>query len=249
MTSPVSHDGESVTHPAVNPRHHSPTCGILGSSGGVESPGGVTEASSYHQQPSAYEQASPESSHRPQTITIPKNKSASNLLAQGSDSIAADAPLPKARLSVDAGTEAYDNLTSNGNSNKFSSNDMSNGQAPQTCTNICLLPRSPILSADRETGLRRIRQNPSRNPSSPNLSALHSAAPLPEPGHDSRKASLALLTGPSSPTLPCSEDLARQDRLGRNLSAHCECSGEARRRRRALEHDGAATKSEYDGHG
>ena len=64
-----------------------------------------------HQQPSAYEQASPESSHRPQAITIPKNKSASNLLAQGSDSIAADAPLPKARLSVDAGTEAYDNLT------------------------------------------------------------------------------------------------------------------------------------------
>ncbi|KAI6873863.1 Pkinase-domain-containing protein [Hortaea werneckii] len=133
-----------------------------------------------HQQPSAYEQASPESSHRPQAITIPKNKSASNLLAQGSDSIAADVPLPRARLSVDAGTEAYDNLT-----------------------------RSPILSADRETGLRRIRQNPSRNPSSPNLSALHSAAPLPEPGHDSRKASLALLTGPSSPTLPCSEDLAR----------------------------------------
>lgn len=64
-----------------------------------------------HQQPSAYEQASPESSHRPQAITIPKNKSASNLLAQGSDSIAADVPLPRARLSVDAGTEAYDNLT------------------------------------------------------------------------------------------------------------------------------------------
>lgn len=56
-------------------------------------------------------QLSPQSSERPPAISIPKNRSAGNLLAQGANSLGADVPPPRARLSVDAGTEAYDGLT------------------------------------------------------------------------------------------------------------------------------------------
>ena len=66
--------------------------------------------------------------------------------------------------------------------------------------------RSPILAPERDTGLRRIRQQPqpvSRNPSSPNLSAVSPCPSSPV----SRKSSFAL--GPASPTIPFSEDLTR----------------------------------------
>jgi protein-serine/threonine kinase len=70
--------------------------------------------------------------------------------------------------------------------------------------------RSPILAPERDTGLRRIRQHPPlHHPPSPNLQP--SSSPLLSasvPG--SRKASFATLpSGPASPTLPFSEDLAR----------------------------------------
>lgn len=70
--------------------------------------------------------------------------------------------------------------------------------------------RSPILSAERDTGLRRIRQHPQpRTPASPNLQPLHASPSLSVSQPGSRKASLTLVSGPSSPTLPFSEDLAR----------------------------------------
>ncbi|SMR51523.1 unnamed protein product [Zymoseptoria tritici ST99CH_3D1] len=67
------------------------------------------------------------------------------------------------------------------------------------------LTRSPILAPER-TGLQRIRQQPSRQPPSPSLAAAASPTITPI---SSRKSSFALGGGPSSPTLPLSEDLSR----------------------------------------
>jgi protein-serine/threonine kinase len=73
--------------------------------------------------------------------------------------------------------------------------------------------RSPILSplTDRDTGLRRIRQQPAppgRNPSSPNIGAV---TPDPLSPAISRKSSFALgpSSGPAPPSLPFGEDLSR----------------------------------------
>ncbi|KAF2717048.1 Pkinase-domain-containing protein [Polychaeton citri CBS 116435] len=73
--------------------------------------------------------------------------------------------------------------------------------------------RSPLLSTDRDTGLRRIRQpQPARSPSSPNLQAIASASTSPVvSAAPSRKASLSTLTagGPQSPNFGFGEDLSR----------------------------------------
>ncbi|KAK4541445.1 hypothetical protein LTR36_008046 [Oleoguttula mirabilis] len=130
------------------------------------------------------EQSPAPTSQRPAAIQLPKNRSASNLLAQSpSNSLAADVPPPRARLSVDGGmgAEVYDSMT-----------------------------RSPILSAERDTGLRRIRQQPQpRPPASPDLQHAFLSPSFPSSQPGSRKASLTVPSGPSSPTLPFSEDLAR----------------------------------------
>lgn len=68
------------------------------------------------------------------------------------------------------------------------------------------LARSPILTAERDTGLRRIRQ--ARNPSSPNIPAFELRT-LSTPAATSRKSSMNLQSGPASPVLPFSEDLTR----------------------------------------
>ncbi|KAK4923486.1 serine/threonine protein kinase [Elasticomyces elasticus] len=90
-------------------------------------------------------------------------------------------PTLRARLSVDggAGAEAYDNLS-----------------------------RSPILTQERDTGLRRIRQPPlSRGPSSPSLHPTNS--PTLQPVDDTSRR-VSLTHGPASPHLPSfGEDLAR----------------------------------------
>ncbi|KAK5122227.1 hypothetical protein LTR85_004137 [Meristemomyces frigidus] len=128
----------------------------------------------------AVEQSPAQASQRPAALHLPKNRSASNLLSQSpSKSLAADVAPPRARSSVDGGMSSaeYDSLT-----------------------------RSPILSAERDTGLRRIRQ---RAPPSPNLQPSHASPLLPVSQPGSRKASLSLISGPSSPILPFSEDLAR----------------------------------------
>ncbi|KAK4634346.1 Serine/threonine-protein kinase ppk6 [Fulvia fulva] len=137
------------------------------------------------QQPHVVEHPPPSSSNadarqqRPTALHIPKNRSASNLtsLHSSSASLRADGDQRGGRLSVDAGSD-YDNLT-----------------------------RSPILTAERDTGLRRIRQNPqpslSRNPSSPNLQPISPTPSSPV----SRKSSFAQTL--ASPTIPFSEDLTR----------------------------------------
>lgn len=83
-------------------------------------------------------------------------------------------------------------------------------QAPvslvQSLTCISATNRSPILTAERDTGLRRIRQ--ARIPSSPNLTSLDLRSPTASAAN-SRKASLNLVSGPASPILPFSEDLTR----------------------------------------
>lgn len=70
-----------------------------------------------------------------------------------------------------------------------------------------------ILGPERDTGLRRIRQNPSslsRNPSSPNLSLLLHSPTAPSPMAASRTPSFAAekITS-TSPTISFGEDLAR----------------------------------------
>ncbi|GIZ40359.1 hypothetical protein CKM354_000370000 [Cercospora kikuchii] len=70
--------------------------------------------------------------------------------------------------------------------------------------------RSPILGSERDTGLRRIRQNPqsiSRVPSSPNL-APHSPV-LPSPAASRKSSFAADKFGPTSPTIAFGEDLTR----------------------------------------
>ncbi|KAM3418894.1 hypothetical protein BST61_g4854 [Cercospora zeina] len=70
--------------------------------------------------------------------------------------------------------------------------------------------RSPILGPERDTGLRRIRQNPqslSRAPSSPNL-APHSPV-LPSPAASRKSSFAADKFGPTSPTIAFGEDLTR----------------------------------------
>ncbi|USW47760.1 Putative serine/threonine-protein kinase, active [Septoria linicola] len=70
--------------------------------------------------------------------------------------------------------------------------------------------RSPILGPERDTGLRRIRQNPSaisRNPSSPNL-APHSSIP-PSPVASRKSSFAAEKFVATSPTIPFGEDLTR----------------------------------------
>ncbi|KAF7187398.1 Serine/threonine-protein kinase ppk6 [Pseudocercospora fuligena] len=136
-------------------------------------------------QPAVAQQQQPGSTqHRPTALQIPKNRSSSTLISQNSSSasLRADHDL-RARLSIDGGNsqDTYDSLT-----------------------------RSPILTAERDTGLRRIRQNPqlsiSRNPSSPNLASTSPAPSSPV----SRKSSFAIdKFGPTSPVIPFSEDLTR----------------------------------------
>ncbi|EMD00541.1 hypothetical protein BAUCODRAFT_28883 [Baudoinia panamericana UAMH 10762] len=128
----------------------------------------------------AAEQTTP-TAKRPPILAIPKIRSALNLSTGAGSSLRADAPPPRARYSIDAGTgaEAFDSL------------------------------RSPLLSAERDTGLNRIRQPPPLwQPSSPNLHA----SVLPSfPGDPTvRKLSLTTLdTAPASPDLRFSEDLTR----------------------------------------
>lgn len=70
------------------------------------------------------------------------------------------------------------------------------------------IDRSPILTGERDTGLRRIRQHPTPwNPPSPN--ALSTSPSLTAYDATSRKTSLPIITGPASPSLPIGEDLAR----------------------------------------
>ncbi|KAK3726065.1 serine/threonine protein kinase [Vermiconidia calcicola] len=141
-------------------------------------------------------------SSRPPNLQIPKNRagnSSSNTTGNtpsarsgSSSSLAADAP--RTIASVEGGKaeqEAYDTLT-----------------------------RSPILSPNTETGLRRIRQQPHPTQQPRKTSDTHllpptsgtSATSIPTPQLSpgpSRKSSLHHLTGPSSPSLPFGEDLTR----------------------------------------
>ncbi|WPG98422.1 Serine/threonine-protein kinase ppk6 [Acrodontium crateriforme] len=125
--------------------------------------------------------AAPNERRAPPNLNIPKNRSATNLLSPTSSSASLHLDGVRARLSsIDAGIlPEYDGLS-----------------------------RSPILTAERDTGLRRIRQQPppiSRNTSSPNLLATSPAASQP----GSRKGSLTLTAVPQSPVLPFGEDLSR----------------------------------------
>ncbi|KAH9828929.1 Kinase-like [Teratosphaeria destructans] len=138
---------------------------------------------SFGDEPQPAQREPSSSSSRPQPLQIPKNRSSSSLLSTTSSGGASlrTGSDSGGRLSVDAGSsaEAYESLT-----------------------------RSPILSANHDTGLRRIRQPPTpRVPASPSSSPLLTPA---EVGAASRKTSLPTIpSGPSSPTLPFSEDLAR----------------------------------------
>jgi len=66
--------------------------------------------------------------------------------------------------------------------------------------------RSPILTAERDTGLRRIRT--ARDPSEPKLPAFEFRS-ASSSAANSRKASLNLPSGPGSPAIPFGEDLTR----------------------------------------
>nr|POE88239.1 serine/threonine-protein kinase ppk6 [Quercus suber] len=121
-------------------------------------------------------------------LSIPKNRSTSNLLYRSPSNSSQDAADGQryggGRLSVDGLTSqgAYDSLT-----------------------------RSPILTAERNTGLHRIRQHPppvttrQGSSSSPNLQPI---SPFPS-APPSRQASFSNLPVPASPSLPFGEDLTR----------------------------------------
>ncbi|KAK5107476.1 hypothetical protein LTR62_001094 [Meristemomyces frigidus] len=116
------------------------------------------------------------------TLHIPKNRSASNLLSTSRRS--------SASLQLD-GTETP--RTADG--------------GPRL--EYDQLSRSPVLAAERGTGLSRIRQLPSRGPASPKLdpSLSPSLSALDPP---SRRVSLTTIhSGPTSPAIPFGEDLAR----------------------------------------
>nr|OQO17625.1 hypothetical protein B0A51_15966 [Rachicladosporium sp. CCFEE 5018] len=113
------------------------------------------------------------------SLQLPRARSSADLLSgrSSSSSLRGDIPVPKPRLSVDRNAGEHD------------------------------LSRSPVLSAERDTGLRRIRQQPPpislSNPRPGDTrSASGSAAP-------SRKTSQSLISGPLSPSLPFGEDLTR----------------------------------------
>ncbi|QIW95507.1 hypothetical protein AMS68_001025 [Peltaster fructicola] len=134
----------------------------------------------------ANERTSPYRSHpasslpvRTGSLDIPKNRSFDNLSSRSGPSSSLRLDIAgqhrNSRLSIDSNATDYEHLS-----------------------------RSPILS-DRDTGLRRIRQaptKPSPNLASESFSVPGSAAP-------SRKSSLSAAVAQASPTLPFGDDLAR----------------------------------------